>query len=175
MGLVPRFKPDFVQKELNKGQALIEKQMITVFKFIGEEFAKNAKARVTETIYERTVFDSSGNPRTRKAWELTGNLRSSIGYFVLKDGIIIDEKFSGNSEGIDAAKEMLGEVEKGGIQLVGVAGMNYASYVESKGYDVISTSKDVAIVNLKKDVKRLQSQINKHGYGVSFQTSSMVL
>ena len=47
------------------------------------------------------------------------------------------------------------EDEKG-IQLIGIAGMNYASFVESKGYNVISYQADVCIVDLAMYLETLE-------------------
>lgn len=79
----------------------------------------------------------------------TGNLRSSIGYVLAKDGDIIDvggfESVSGpegnNGEGIIEGKryaEEIGNSSGAGYTLIIVAGMDYAEYVESKGYNVLT-------------------------------------
>ena len=88
--------------------------------------------------------------------DVTGNLRSSIGYFILKDGKIIIENRKLSTKGTDkitgygAAIHLLNEVQKiTGYQLIGVAGMGYAAYVESLGYNVITIQADVALINLK--------------------------
>lgn len=77
----------------------------------------------------------------------TGNLRSSIGYAVVDNGKIISSKgFEQIREGVEGAKtgkDFLNEIiakHGTGISLIVVAGMNYAAYVESRGYDVISGS-----------------------------------
>ena len=72
----------------------------------------------------------------------TGNLRSSIGYVLAKDGDIIDvggfESISGpegnNGEGISEGKkyaEELGKSSGSGYTLIIVAGMNYAEYINN--------------------------------------------
>jgi len=175
MGITPLFKQEDVLKQLNLGKEMIEDQILRVLKFVGEEFAKNARARVTETIYERTVYDKHGNARERQPWELTGNLRSSIGYFVLKNGEVIDQKFQDNPAGKEAAEKLLNKIpNKDGLQLIGVAGMDYASYVESRGFDVITTSGDIAIVSLKRKIKQFQDMLNRRGAQVNFNLSNAV-
>ena len=42
-----------------------------------------------------------------------------------------------------------------GIQLIGIAGMDYASHVESKGYNVISYQADVCMVDLAMYLEKL--------------------
>lgn len=75
----------------------------------------------------------------------TGALRSSEGYMILNDGKIQTLKFNptidstGKQEGEDLAKNLVKEHNKG-IQLIVFAGMEYALYVEAKGFDVLSGS-----------------------------------
>lgn len=80
----------------------------------------------------------------------TGNLRHSLGYAIIDDGMITDKQIA-NIEGSDAQKAV--EQEAGhmtGIKgAVVVAGMPYASFVEAKGYDVLTGS----ALNLEKYFK----------------------
>lgn len=76
--------------------------------------------------------------------DVTTNLRNSIGYFVFHDGELIKEH--GNIETNQALIQDI--VVPKGIQLIGIAGMNYASFVESKGYNVISYQNDLCLVEL---------------------------
>ena len=175
MGITALFKDEDILRQLHTDRELIEEQIIKILEYVGEEFIKKARARVTETIYERTVYDKDGNERERESWELTGNLRSSIGYFVLKDGDVISQKFQDNPAGKEAAEKLLDEIpNKTGLQLIVVAGMNYASYVESKGFDVITTSADLAIVSLDRKLKELQDMLNKRGANVEFSIENAV-
>jgi hypothetical protein len=175
MGLVPRFKPGDINKQLNLSVLEIERQLLVILDYTGVDFTQRAKDRVTETIYERKVFDNKGNVRSRRSWELTGHLKSSIGYFLLNNGVLVNQKFEGNPEGEKAAKELLATIPKSGYQLIVVAGMNYASYVESRGYDVITTSGEAIMVDLKKDVKRFEKLVNSKGYSYDFAMSSSVI
>ncbi|TXK52388.1 hypothetical protein FVR03_01340 [Pontibacter qinzhouensis] len=77
---------------------------------------------------------------------ITFNLRSSIGYILLKDGVELAESFevvgtgdAGAEKGLAYARELAGNYPAG-IVLICVAGMEYAAAVESKGYDVITGS-----------------------------------
>lgn len=77
----------------------------------------------------------------------TGNLRSSIGYIIAKDGEIVYENFkesengtdkmNGKSKGRQIAEEISLSFPNGYI-LVGVAGMQYAAAVEARGCDVVT-------------------------------------
>lgn len=73
----------------------------------------------------------------------TGNLRASIGYIVLHNGVQVAEDFTGVSDGIEAGRTYAagqGADYPRGFVLIIVAGMEYATYVEDLGYDVISGS-----------------------------------
>ena len=81
----------------------------------------------------------------------TGNLRSSIGYVVAVDGEIVQmssfEVVKEGSEGARGGKEYAMQLVRDfpqGIVLIVVAGMNYASYVTAKGYDVLDSSELLA-------------------------------
>ena len=81
----------------------------------------------------------------------TGNLRSSIGYVVSVDGEIVQmssfdnvkEGREGSREGKEYAMQLVRNFPQG-IVLIVVAGMNYASYVSAKGYDVLDSSELLA-------------------------------
>ena len=81
----------------------------------------------------------------------TGNLRSSIGYVVAIDGEIVQmssfdtvkEGQDGSRGGKEYAIQLVRDFPKG-IVLIVVAGMNYASYVSAKGYDVLDSSELLA-------------------------------
>lgn len=81
----------------------------------------------------------------------TGNLRSSIGYVVAVDGEIVQmssfEVVKEGSEGARGGKEYAMQLVRDfpqGMVLIVVAGMNYASYVSAKGYDVLDSSELLA-------------------------------
>lgn len=77
----------------------------------------------------------------------TGNLRSSIGYVIYQDGLKMGEDFeahpasesgaTGVSTARDLADSVAGEYAGQTVAVI-VAGMNYAVYVESRGFDVIT-------------------------------------
>lgn len=82
----------------------------------------------------------------------TGNLRSSIGYAVLMNGQVIQtdcaDKVKDGSEGLSEGQQYLRsrilKASKRGIVLIVTAGMNYAEYVEAKGYVVLSNAELMA-------------------------------
>lgn len=81
----------------------------------------------------------------------TGNLRSSIGYVVVVDGQIVRKNVvdlvKNGTEGTKEAEaflERLASEHSTGICLIVVAGMNYASYVEGRGYNVLTSAELLA-------------------------------
>lgn len=128
-----------------KGSA--EDKLVLACKYAGEKFVKDA----------RSFSKAQGG-----FGDVTGNLRSSIGYFIVKNGQVVESLvYSGNSgtdrkKGVSAGKQLIESwPKKPGIQLVGFAGMNYASFVESRGLNVISVQKETALINLKDLLKNV--------------------
>lgn len=79
----------------------------------------------------------------------TNQLRSSIGYQIYNQGVLVTDYFqadgkgdgSGSSQGVARGKMVAAEAAReysNDVVGVIVAGADYALYVESKGYDVIS-------------------------------------
>ena len=151
MGLT--IKPSFnvndikniVQKKLDK----IEEAIIFRLQFIGERFVTNARTNANFT-------------------DRTGNLRSSIGYAVFKNGEKISENFKNADTGPDGrtgvgkSKEIAAKAAESfpkGFALIVVAGMEYAAAVESKNYDVITSSSFIAEEELKKAIEGLNKKI----------------
>lgn len=129
-GLKAMFSMNQVRNVLQEKVNSAEQKSIESMQYLGEEFVNNARAIDT--------YDDQ-----------TGNLRSSIGYIILKDGEVIDENFrlsnkgTDRNSGMEKAKEYIQEIaaqNSKGLVLIGVAGMNYAAAVESLGYDVITGS-----------------------------------
>ena len=77
----------------------------------------------------------------------THRLRSSLGYVIYKDGQQVASNFQSTGgekgdEGVQIGQQRAAEAAAGipGIVAVVVAGADYASYVEAKGYDVLTGS-----------------------------------
>lgn len=105
-----------------------------------------AARQAAEQIYQHFVqiFSYVGEAciveaRTNGAYrDITGNLRSSIGYIVLVDGkAVVNSRQSvvkAGQEGASQAEQLLKRLSKEfpkGVTLIVCAGMNYASYVEN--------------------------------------------
>jgi hypothetical protein len=76
----------------------------------------------------------------------SSNLRDSVGYVVVVDGNIAEMSgFSGEGgkEGEEFIKQLAGKYPEG-VCLIVVAGMNYASAVSAKGYNVLDGSELLA-------------------------------
>lgn len=81
----------------------------------------------------------------------TGNLRSSIGFRIYKDGRKVKDGGFKNVSGGNAISEAKSALDRYGLAyeipisgwtIVIVAGMSYATYVESKGYNVLHLTKE---------------------------------
>lgn len=71
----------------------------------------------------------------------TGNLRSSTGYVIAVDGEVIARAGFKTKNGDGAAfAEQLARTTEGKAVLVVCAGMNYATYVSARGYDVLDSA-----------------------------------
>lgn len=124
-----------------------EKALIEAMQYTGEGFVKDA----------RSFTRAEGG-----FGDVTGNLRSSIGYFIVKDGEVIREdvqqsdKGTDRSTGVSVAKQFIDKIKKNnGLFLYGVAGMEYAQKLESRGYNVITLQSGMAAVELKDLLKGL--------------------
>jgi S-methylmethionine-dependent homocysteine/selenocysteine methylase len=102
---------------------------VDVLDYVGLEFVKEART-------------------ARRYIDRTGNLRSSIGYFVLEEGKVVKKggfspvsstATAGPSEGREFIAKIASEYPEG-IVLIGVAGMSYAAYVEAHGLNVTDSA-----------------------------------
>src|SRR5690606_3404962 len=145
MGLRPKFTKLDISRVV--GERLVNMEQVIVDRFIniGLQFVRDA--RIKADFKDRT-----------------GNLRSSIGFLVLKDGKVVREDFEQSNAGTDKKTginrglefaQQIPELEKG-VSLVVVAGMQYAVYVEAMGYDVLTGSSLEAENNLREAITFLE-------------------
>ncbi|SFS30783.1 hypothetical protein [Lutibacter maritimus] len=121
-GLKALFKGAQFREVFEQFEEQTNNKFLEILQYLGEKFVN--EARSNDTYKDRT-----------------GNLRSSIGYIILKDGKIIESNFSGKKVGKNKGAEIANEIKTeypDGYVLIGVAGMNYAAAVEAKGFDVIT-------------------------------------
>lgn len=145
----PNFTARDIARLIQVRKKRIEDVIILNLMRIGEEFV--TLARDTNTYKDRT-----------------GNLRSSIGYIVLKNGAEVAQNFKQatggarvNRKGVGAAKDLIAEARKKfptGYVLIGVAGMQYAAAVESKGFDVITGASQQAESMLRAAIIRIKNK-----------------
>ena len=109
-----------------------EQAIVSAFSYVGEACIREAR--------------SNGTYRDR-----TGNLRSSIGYVVIKNGSVLYrggfERVLSGAQGAQDGNAFVNQLiaEHGkGIALIVVAGMKYASRVEAMNYNVITSAELLA-------------------------------
>jgi hypothetical protein len=112
-----------IARKLDAIAAEVDRRIETAMDITGSKFVEDARKSVTQTIYDRIT----GRTPNREHWELTGKLRSSIGFAKKEDGDMKVLELS--------------------------AGAEYAAAVEAKGYDVISNSIPLAEQRFDKYVK----------------------
>ncbi len=134
----PKYTSEQIRKMLSDRVSKLDTAILANFRYIGEKFVKNAR--------------ENGNYRDR-----TGNLRNSIGYVILRNGVQLYENFrqtasvqvevksgknkgqmrktTGSKEGVERGRQAAQEAAKSfpkGYVLICVAGMEYAGAVESR-------------------------------------------
>lgn len=133
-----------LQKGLKMKLADIAKALVEQLTYIGEECVRIARE------------NGSYN-------DITGNLRSSIGYVVLQDGKPVkqgapkqyDGKAGNGAQGVTAAENLLKRLQAQyprGIVLIICAGMHYAAYVENIYHKDVLTTADLKAQSLLKDL-----------------------
>lgn len=137
------------QASLREQMAVVERIRQDVIKsqsIAGEKFVTDCRDQVQDHSLGTYVDD-------------TANLRHSIGYFIRIDGVIEMENTNATGEAKEAVLAAINDIPVvDGIQLIGLAGMNYASHVESKGYNVMSVQADVALVDLSDLYKEIENK-----------------
>lgn len=148
-----------IDREIEKAVKQLEKAVIYNLRYVGEKAVKHARS-----LPSPKALDTKNIPPHQPNYiDWTGNLRSSIGYVIAKDGKIVDsggfqlEKGGedGTRTGREYAEQLATQVQSG-YALIVVAGMGYASYVTNKGYDVIDSAELLAeqlASELMKDLK----------------------
>lgn len=115
--------------------AEIKQWMARVYKVTLAEYSRLAR---------QCVSDARNKGKAQGGFDdQTGNLRASMGYVIFYNGKIAKQDFEGVSKGKKVgevfAKKVGADYPKGWAIVI-VAGMEYASYVEAKNYDVITGS-----------------------------------
>lgn len=145
MGLRLTPKPNAFALQLIESQiARLDEAIVDAFSQVGEQFVTDAR--------------NMGNYNN-----VTGNLRSSIGYIVCYNGEVVSENFemfengkTGMQTAQKLAEEVAAELNIQGYSLIVVAGMNYAAALESKNYDVLTGASLIAAKDLKERIKLIK-------------------
>lgn len=146
MGLRANFDMKGIHSYMEGKVRILEKEIITRLQYLGEQCINHARGLNT---YK----------------DQTGNLRSSIGYVIVANGSIIQAGgFEGTNEGAVNGNNLAREIaltNPNGFVLIVVAGMNYAKYVETRGFDVLTSAELIAKTEVPKILKQLKATIKK--------------
>lgn len=147
MAIVPKFTQAQIKARFDNFIKVIEKRQIMRLQYLGEQCVIHAR--------------SNGDYTDR-----TGNLRSSVGYALFKNGVALHVSFNKVGSGSKGANLGFATAVKAaakykdGLCLVVVAGMNYALSVESKGRDVLTSTELFAKQEMPKILEELKKNIN---------------
>ncbi|WP_288896887.1 hypothetical protein [uncultured Capnocytophaga sp.] len=117
---------------------MIEGKLNITFDKIKEKYINEATNKFIE-VGERCIIEARDNGAYT---DRTGNLRNSVGYVVLLNSV---EKSKSNISALNQKliEELKSKYPKD-LVLIVVAGMNYAAYVEAKGFNVLSSAELIA-------------------------------
>lgn len=152
MGIKAQFTQEQLKRRFDAFLAMVKKKQIERMQRLGEMCLIEA--------------------RNNKGYMMqTGALLSSTGYTIFVDGVALHSQFDAASgaesnaaqNGIKAGQALAEKVGKNtkGVALVVVAGMDYAAYVEAKGYNVLSSAEHLAQRELPRMLEKLIQTINK--------------
>lgn len=129
-------------------------------KAMGEEYQRMTRLliRALSIVGLRAVTEARTNAESkgRNYTDRTANLRSSTGYVIALDGRIVEQggfeqlppvTESPTEDGSEIGREMALRIAKSNPRhavLVVVAGMNYATYVANRGYNVLDSAEKLA-------------------------------
>lgn len=155
MGMTRMFGDGAITARVQLFPQWLEGATLLVMQYLGEELVKYAKDKHNYT-------------------DQTSNLTNSINYAVVRGKDMV--KWGGFSESDEAQKAALDAALKmaatapNAFSLIIVAGMNYAAYVEAKGYNVILPAELKARKDFPKFMKRLVTKANAKAhemYGIA--------
>lgn len=121
MGISPDFKEGAVSAQVEAFRQNLGRAVLTLLKYLGEDLVRYARDNHNYT-------------------DRTGNLTSSIGYVITREGKIVFDGIASSVDSRESALRVARQMAADSGQaytLIIVAGMSYASYVEAKGYNVI--------------------------------------
>lgn len=139
-----------INAEIKRELERVDKAVIYVLQYVGEKCIRHARSLPSPNPKNFPNFPRVP-PHQPNYIDWTANLRSSIGYVIVRDGKIVSqggfEEVGGGKDGArdgrKYAKETAAKFPKG-YALIVVAGMNYAQYVSDRGYDVLDSAELLA-------------------------------
>ena len=153
---------------IEKQVAKYEKLLLNNLHYVGEQCVKAARDLPSPKFLNRSRQEIPPHQPHYIDW--TGNLRSSIGYVIVRNGEVVSQSSfkpthtragASGDEGAEEGKayaEQLAAKFPQGIALIVVAGMNYAAYVSAKGYDVLDTAELLAEKLVPQMMKQLSGK-----------------
>lgn len=135
------FGSGYIAAQAAAFQQRVEQAAIFLMQYLGEELVKYAKDKHNYT-------------------DRTGNLTNSISYVVVRNKEIVfgpDNSTVADDAALQAALKMI-ETLPDCIALLIVAGMNYAAYVEAKGYNVILPAELKAKTDFPQAMRKLMDK-----------------
>ncbi|WP_018629189.1 hypothetical protein [Niabella aurantiaca] len=155
MPIVPQFTTFQIKEYMLKNIERYEATILDAFKRTGEKAV--AYMRSLNTFKDQTA-----------------NLRNSEGYIIYKDGELAFESYPNDASGPKEGPKVGASIGKGlaievaqqfaprkGFIIVVTAGMEYALYVEAKGYDVITGGAREAARFIKDRMFKIHKKISR--------------
>lgn len=120
--------------------------------------------RIMRVVGEDAVNEARSYAKDRDWRDVTGNLRSSIGYIITLNGRVVGDNFAkvqggqpSQKDGKKIGRDLAIDIAKAlpELALVVVAGMNYAVAVESRGKNVLSSAELKSKLDLQRFLNRI--------------------
>lgn len=147
MGITLKTSERELNRKFKEAQEIMLNNIVRVLRYCGEMAVNEAR--------------NNGNYKDQ-----TGNLRNSIGYVICVNGRILDENFNqtaatnqqSTENGLEIGRDLALQIAKEipDIALIVVAGMKYASHVESRGINVLTSAENLAKRIIPDLLKQLQ-------------------
>jgi len=154
MGIEHNINQSAIKRNFDDLKRKLDEKTFEAMSYVGEEAVTHARLIPEEIGFE----------------DQTGNLRSSIGYVLYKDGVLFKDWFrrspkgrKDGSEGMAAGKAeaiRVAESNPKGWVLVVVAGMEYGETLEREhGRDVINSAERLTITRMPRALKTIEQYL----------------
>lgn len=148
MGIKANFSIEDIRAKANRFLAAVDAETIRALQYFGEECVEHAKKIPLSSGYE----------------DQSGCLRSSTGYAIFRNGVLLFDAYElvkKGEDGVKAGKELANRIGKKtrGLALVVTAGMDYSTYLEARGQDVLASTENLAKQEMPRMIKELKGDI----------------